>query len=226
MNNTFTGNLRVLVFGNRKYIEAKNKLNSYLTSMGIRCISADLDESFKETYAHILSEPKGYGWWIWKPYIILKELNKLQDNEILVYIDSTDWPSREFFEKALAHFDNNDILLVNRGFINGEWTKRDAFVLMDCDNEKYYNALQLEAGVIALKSTQFNIDLMSEWFNFCIDKNIVTDSTNVCGLPNLPGFKDHRHDQSILTNLSIKYDIPSYNFNELIKYNYNHPRDL
>lgn len=32
----------------------------------------------------------------------------------------------------------------------------------------------------------------------------MTDDDNVCGKPNLAGFREHRHDQSILTNLAIR----------------------
>ena len=35
------------------------------------------------------------------------------------------------------------------------------------------------------------------------------------GFPNYKGFKGHRHDQSILTNLSIKYNIPSIYINNI-----------
>jgi hypothetical protein len=30
---------------------------------------------------------------------------------------------------------------------------------------------------------------------------------NVCGLPNYPGFEDHRHDQSVLSLLARKHGI-------------------
>ena len=30
----------------------------------------DLDQSFKQDYAHILKYARGAGYWVWKPYII------------------------------------------------------------------------------------------------------------------------------------------------------------
>ena len=42
------------------------------------------------------------------------------------------------------------------------------------------------------------------------DARILCDGPNVCGLPNLDGFRDHRHDQSILTILAIKHGIKTH----------------
>ena len=148
----------------------------------------------------------------------------LNDDEILVYIDSTDLPDKLFFEIIIDHFKSNDSLFVNRGYKHGEWTKRDCFILMDCDTPKFHDHIQLEAGVLALRKNQFNIDLLNEWIKYMGNENILTDIPNICGLPNLPNFKDHRHDQSILTNLIIKNNLKSYKFPDfVIKYNYNQP---
>jgi hypothetical protein len=152
-------------------------------------------------------------------------LEKLNEDEILIYIDSTDLPEKIFFDIVLDHFNKKDLLLINRGYNHGEWTKRDCFILMDCDNNKYYESVQLEAGIIGLKKTEFNTNLIKEWFEFMKNEKILTDIPNTCGQPNLPNFVDHRHDQSILTNLSIKYNLNSFNYpNYVIKYNFNQPR--
>jgi hypothetical protein len=42
---------------------------------------------------------------------------------------------------------------------------------------------------------------------YCRDPRVVSDQPNRCGLPNLPGFIAHRHDQSILTNLVVKHGL-------------------
>jgi hypothetical protein len=221
--------LKILTFASGNFIESKDRLIQHLYSIGINNFifksSNDLSNEFKNKYDYLLSQKRGYGYWIWKPYIILEELKKLNDDEILIYIDSTDLPEKLFFDIVLEHFKNNDILLTNRGYKNGEWTKRDCFVLMDCDNDIYYNSTQLEAGLICFKKTEFNIKLVEEWFNFMGNENILTDLPNICKKPNQINFKDHRHDQSILTNLSIKYNLKSYYFpNYVVKYNYNQPK--
>jgi len=221
--------IKVLTFSKGTFKQSQEKLKSYLTSIGLNNLinysDSDLPKDFIDEFYDLFEQKRGYGYWIWKPFIILKELNDLTDDEILIYMDSTDQPSNLFFEILYNHLNKEEIYLVNRGYKHGEWTKRDCFIMMNCDNEKYHNAVQLEAGVLGLKKTDNNIKLISEWFEYCKNRNILTDLPNTCGLDNLEGFKDHRHDQSILTNLSIKYGLKSYKLNQnIIWYNYNQPK--
>jgi hypothetical protein len=222
--------IKILLFGKGNFIEPSNKLQKYLNELGyhniINLTDADLPESFKTENQHILKHPKGYGYCLWKPYIILEALKKLEDDEILLYIDSTDLPTTSFFDIVNNHFSNSDILLINRNYTHDQWTRRDTFVLMNCDSPEYHNKIQLEAGVIALKKTSFNLDLIEEWFNYCKDEQILTEIDQICGLLNYRHFREHRYDQSILTNLQIKYEIPHYFISEnIIRFNFNQPNN-
>lgn len=219
---------KILIFGKGKFVESQNKLNSIINSYGnyeiINKSDLDIEVDFLKENENIFKHIKGFGYCIWKPYFILNELKKLNQNEVLIYIDSTDYPTENFFILLNNHFQKNDYLFVNRGFNNGQWTKRDCFVYMNCDEEKYYNHIQLEAGVIALKNNEFNVNLIKEWLYFCKDERILVDSPNVCGKNNVINYIEHRYDQSILTNLIIKYNLDNYFLNSnIIKYNYNQP---
>lgn len=224
--------IKVLTFANNKFVESQKKLSNHLTSIGIKNqinLSDDyLPQSFINEYNLHFSEKRGFGYWIWKPYIISKELEKLNPDEILIYIDSTDLPKISFFNLILNHFESNQILLINRGgYIHGDWTKRDCFIYMDCDEEKYYKELQIDAGVIGVKNNEFCFNLLENWFSFMKKKSILDDTPNTMGYPNLPNFKEHRHDQSILTNLMVKNNIKSININsELMLFNYNQPNKI
>jgi hypothetical protein len=48
----------------------------------------DLDNSFVEKNNHILNQPRGAGYWLWKPYVIVKALSQMNDNDLLFYTDS------------------------------------------------------------------------------------------------------------------------------------------
>ncbi len=48
-------------------------------------------------------------------------------------------------------------------------------------------------------NTPWACALVAEWLESCRDRRVLTDEPNTCGLPNLPGFVDHRHDQSVLS---------------------------
>jgi hypothetical protein len=221
-------NIKVLTFAKGPFIDSQKKLKEYLSSINVGNIieysNFDLPETFYKEFERYFKLQRGFGYWIWKPFIILEEIIKLSDNDILIYIDSTDVPSEKFFKFVLSHFEKNNELFLNRGYVHGEWTKRDCFHFMNSDNDNFYHQIQLEAGIIGLKNTKLNIELLNEWFFYMKNPNILTDIPNICGLPNLKSFKDHRHDQSILTNLIINRKIKSYNLNDLIMYNYNQPQ--
>jgi hypothetical protein len=205
--------IKILTFAKGNFINSQNILKNHLDNLGIKnqkhLTDNDLDEEFLNKYNHILSQKRGFGYCIWKPYIILNELNKIKDNEILIYLDSTDHPEKIFFDIIIEHFKLNDYLFLNRGFNHGQWTKRDTFVLMKCDSPEYHNHVQLEAGVMGLKNTEYNNQLIKEWFNYCTYENILTETPNISNLSNVNSFREHRYDQSILTNLIIKRNIES-----------------
>ena len=221
--------IKILTFAKGNFIESQQKLKNHLASIGLlnqkHITDKDLPESFLSEHSDILSLKKGYGYCIWKPFIILEELKLIKEDEILLYIDSTDLPEKIFFDEVLKNFNEREYFFLNRGYNHGQWTKRDTFVLMDCDNEKYFNHVQLEAGVIGLKKNDFNLGLVKEWFNYAKNKNILTECPNISNLPNVNNFSEHRYDQSILTNLFIKNNLISHYFGpQIIKYNYNQPK--
>lgn len=218
--------LKILTFANGRYLISRELLKTHLNKLGVDNLifktDEDLPSDFKETYNYLFGFGRGYGYWIWKPYFILQELMKLKDDEVLMYIDSSDVPEKKFFDFIRQILENQINLFVNRGFNHGQWTKMDCFYYMGCDDEKYYNATQLEAGLLCLKNKPENIELVTEWFENCKDMRKITDIQNQGPKLNLPNFIDHRHDQSILTNIIIKKGIVSYHLDDsFIRYNYN-----
>jgi hypothetical protein len=166
---------------------------------------------FYQKNKSILDKDRLAGYALWKPYIISETFKNINDGDIVVYMDCGDYPKKGIGKIVSKYMTDTDQYFIegNHTSVNQWWTKRDCFYYMDCDEEKYWSAIQLEDGFIALRKTQFNIDLVEEWLTYCSDERIITDILNTCGLENLDGFKDHRHDQSILTNLKIKYNLLS-----------------
>jgi hypothetical protein len=48
----------------------------------------DLGETFITENKNILSQSRGAGYWMWKPFVIKKALDLINENDILMYSDS------------------------------------------------------------------------------------------------------------------------------------------
>ena len=170
----------------------------------------DLGDEFITENKSIMSQARGAGYWMWKPFVIKKALDMMGDNDILMYSDSGISFIKnidelidimDMTEKKLLLFELEDI------HPNKRWTKRDCFILMGLDKEEYLNQNQLLASYILMRKNDFVLNFVDEWLTYAKDYRIITDSPNECGLPNYPEFMDHRHDQSILSLLGRKYNI-------------------
>jgi len=207
-------------FKNKKGQFRKNqkKLNKSARKQGFKNIIArnfkDLIKTdFYNENKKILDQPKGAGYWLWKPYFILELLKKIEPGDIVLYYDCGSYKIKKPIQRKLVNMCNKNkgMILPLWGEINSIFVKRDAFVYMNCDNPKYHNAPHLMAGWMIFQKTTFNLKFVEEWLKYCKDERIVTDMPNTCGLPNLGDFYEHRGDQSVLTNLSVKYGIkPSF----------------
>ena len=214
----------LLNYANLTYFKSQinNSKTGLLTGGFDKAISLnfnDLDNDFINKNVHILNQKRGAGFWLWKPYIILKTLNKLNDNDLLFYSDA----GIDFVKKIdplIPILDNskNGIVLFNLPDFctNKRWTKRDCFVYMTLDYEPYLSSTQVYASYIIMRKNEFVTSFINEWLKYAQDYRIITDNANECGLNNYPEFEDHRHDQSILSLLNKKYNIT--NFADITQY--------
>lgn len=174
----------------------------------------DLDPAFAAAHRAILSQPRGGGYWLWKPQIILQELERLAEGDLLVYSDAgrTDYYRFTRFPARLA------ARARHQGFLAGvvtpqhgplsRWTKRDTFLLTGTDTV----AMQVRPPVQATWSfwtrSEAALRFLTLWRDACCDARALTDIPNELGQPNLPGFRDHRHDQSVLSLLAWREGAP------------------
>jgi len=203
-------NIHLVTFSNFKYKKQQEELNLFAKSLNLNTFEYTFeniknDDFYKEN-KKILDSERGSGFCLWKPYIIQQTLKSIDKNDVVFYIDSVDI----FHKNALSIIEqemiNNSHLFLFGFYVNKYYTKRDAFYYMNCDESKYWNSIQCEAGVNCFKNNDESEDFLLEWLNFCKDERIITDDENKCGLPNFPEYVDHRHDQSVLSNLIIKYN--------------------
>lgn len=148
----------------------------------------------------------GAGYWVWKPYIILKTLEQIQENDVVIYLDS----GIEIIKDITPLIDlveKEDLLLFSTFARKNQYcTKPETFIGMDCKTDNYKECFQLEGGMLVIKNNKKNRVFIQQWLSYCENYSLVngiSDSLNASDGTII----NHRHDQSILTNLSIKYKI-------------------
>jgi hypothetical protein len=199
----------LVTFGDQKYYGSMKMLEETAIAIG------KVDNVFKYTQewlrgtdfwtknSYILERPRGAGYWIWKPYIILHAMESIDYGDIVMYSDA----AVEVIDDLSPIFDianEKDIVVfkIPGGHLNRTWTKRDTFILLKCDEPKYWDDSMITATFSLWKKTDKNIEFLNEYLKYLRDPRIVTDDPNMCGLPNFLEFRDHRHDQSVLSLLT------------------------
>lgn len=156
----------------------------------------------------ILDQPRGAGYWVWKPYIILEAMKQLDFGDLLIYCDS----GAEIVSDITPLIDlctqQEGILLFNAINKNKLYTKKDCFVFMGCDSYKYWNHPQFMAGYQVYIKNERSIGFLNEYLKYIQISHLVDDTPSE--KPNDKKFVEHRHDQSILTNLAITHQIKGY----------------
>ena len=167
-------------------------------------------EPFWNENKKILEQRRGVGFWIWKTYILLETFKKLEEGDIVLYTDAAMFAISSLAPLYdIAEKEGRCIFRLGGGHKNKTYTKRDTFILMDCDKEEYWNEVQTVASYSLWKKNDENISFSNEMLKYLKDERIVTDIPSTLG-QNLEGFNDHRHDQSVLSLLVKKYNIKRY----------------
>ena len=173
----------------------------------------DLDDDFREKWKHVLTpNVRGYGYWVWKPYIILKALKELPEGGILLYLDAGCHLNNHAQKKLEKYFlelitDKLGVKafpvsrLKKRLELEKNWTKGDVFNYLACRKMKEITlSAQIEATHILCKKCASSVQFINKWYDI-IEKNysLVTDKPSISH--NFPDFIEHRHDQSIFSVL-------------------------
>jgi hypothetical protein len=206
----------LVIFGTDNYTNAITSLSksskNYFDKIHV-FKSEDIDIDFKNKNSLILTQPRGFGYWLWKPYFILKVLNLVNKGDYVFYVDAGNIFLKDptfLFEDiktgGIILFDNRDGVLDGSASKNYISCKKDTFVLMGCDNDEYVYGTHLNASYQIYQKNENSIKFVSEYLKYCENHNIITDTPNKYG-NNYMGYYDHRHDQSILSLLAIKYKI-------------------
>ena len=81
----------LIIFGTGDYQNAISSLvnssKDYFTDIHVFS-TKDIDSNFYNEHIEILTQQRGAGYWLWKPYFINKVLTNVNDGDIVFYVDA------------------------------------------------------------------------------------------------------------------------------------------
>lgn len=197
--------------GYTDFIHSAKRLVSMAESFNV------FDEIKLYTYEHlvdfehkefVLGNPRGFGYWIWKPYLIWKTLSEAKDGEVLLYLDARCSLHIEGRDRFLFYVDLVNCSKNGNLFFQGNPIWQEIGRLCKMDTVHYFDAEDilgercLCAGVIFAKKNEYNLWLFKTWYEVCCNYHLLDDSPSI--LENASNFYRHGHDQSIFSLVNRK----------------------
>lgn len=179
-----------------------------------------LNQSFKDEFKDkLVKGSRGYGYWVWKPQIILQTLSEMQDGDILLYADVGCHLNKNGIERLKYYFKQAELsesgLFVFQEAIKTEddhletcyshlekiYTKGDIFDHFNVrDRNEIYNTGIIIATTFLIRKCKKSQNIIDQWLNvFKMNFNLVDNSPSKSS--NFEGFIENRHDQSIFSIL-------------------------
>ena len=145
------------------------------------------------------SNKRGYGYWLWKSYIVKKTLQSMNEGDVLIYDDAgctinMSGKSRliEYIDMCKKH--DSGIVSFQMSFVENNWTKNDIFRHLNASNE-FISSGQFLATTFLIRKCKHVVELVDKWYETCCIYNLLDDTPSTT--PNYPMFLANRHDQSI-----------------------------
>ena len=210
--------IHFITYGNHRFKESKNRLLkeaqdfgafNTITGYGPEFMSREFLEKFKT----ILSLPRGGGYWIWRPILLLQKLNEINDGEFLVYLDAgcklNPYGKKRFYEyiDMLQESDYGIISFQMSGKIGpgnlereNVWTNSEIFKYLNVPiNGEFGNSGQYLGGILVMKKNQHLLKIINLLIKALYDDPLMF--TDHYTQNQHPQFKENRHEQSLFSLL-------------------------
>ena len=146
---------------------------------------------------------------------MLGYLDKLNDNDILVYIDSgciINKNNKKEFDRYIEIVKNHTTGILGFQYTNlfyqeKKWNIQEVFDYFNVkDNTDILDSPQIWAGLQIIHKKPKSIEIINKWYNV-IENNILLFTDNY-SKKQKEYFRDHRHDQSIQSVIKKIYNVP------------------
>ncbi len=164
-----------------------------------------LEVQFQQNFSEVLDPSiRGFGYFVWKPQIILQALELIPVGDVLLYLDSGSHLVLSGRGRFLEYVDavtesETGILAFELTHIEREWTKGDLLDFLGVrGNARIVDTPQIQAGAIFVHNRPGVRILFQSWLDVFSQRfDLVDDTPSVS--PNFKGFVTHRHDQSVFS---------------------------
>ena len=196
--------------GPRVFFKNQNSLSQSAINKGFDVIATyrkgHLEPAFYEKNKAILDQPRGAGYWLWKPYIILKTLKQYPDHSIVVYGDSG-----VVFSKPMTPLfkmlEKNPLIFVGNGKpvpLRHHLKMEARNILQIKDGDHLLDAQKIWAFFMIIKNTPQTRSFIEEWLKLCEIKELITDAP-YDQKNQEDGFGGHLHDEPLLSIVAANH---------------------
>ncbi len=153
----------------------------------------------------------GYGYYLWKPFLIHHHLQAMRDGDLLLFVDAGCELNlygkprlMEYFALCAEHF----VLTfrLSPACTVEAWTKMDTLLRLDPER-RWAERPQHESGRIFITKTARTMALAEEWLAVCMEDNYRYLTPWDRPSPPPQNFREHRYEQAILTLLLFKHGL-------------------
>lgn len=169
----------------------------------------NLSRKFRHDFPQMKFGSRGYGYWVWKPRVILNVLKQMQNGETMLFCDIGCHINSKQVKELLTLFQKCEksqsgilgfqsaLKIMNERY----WSKGDLLdYFLVRANCKVLDTSQFASGLIFIQKRANTIQLIRDWLKVYYDNfHLVDDTPSIS--PNLSEFRENRHDQSIFSIL-------------------------
>jgi len=156
------------------------------------------------TKEFIRANPRGFGYWVWKPHVIIQFLQDNPGVEYLVYLDAgcelqIDSASIQIWDRYINILKTFDCLTFDNGQPERDWTKKELINFLEPTVDQI-ESNQIAAGVL-LMNRNFALSFCVQWISTMEEKDFFFITEEVDEEIQIETFRENRYDQSVLSLL-------------------------
>ncbi len=147
----------------------------------------------------------GFGWCSWKAFCLLDAFDRMHAGDTALYLDADTFPIAPFGQLFEACRHEGGVFLFDEGVSNARFTKADCMVAMGLPVADGAHA----CGRFSLwqKGPFLPRQILTEWWAYSINPRCTLWDTSIL-VPDPPEYYRNSTEQSVLSNLAIKYGLP------------------